>query len=195
MKRRDRRYGWARIAALAFFLLLMSAGAALAAEGSGGWRPTYDLVMRWVNFALLAFVIVKFSREPLKDFLQGRKQALSIQIKQMEEQHKEAAEQTKQVTRQLEESGAQLAEMKERIINLGVSSKERIIEDARQQGRNMLLESQRKVEGQILRARQKFRNELVDAAIDRVLEKLPQTISDDDRERMVKSFMTSLAVK
>lgn len=195
MKRRDRRYGWARIAALACLFVLLAAGAALAAEGSGGWRPTYDMVMRWVNFALLAFVIVKFSREPLKDFLQGRKQALSIQIKQMEEQHKEAAEQTKQVTRQLEESGAQLAELKERIINLGVSSKERIIEDARQQGRNMLLESQRKVEGQILRARQKFRNELVDAAIDRVLEKLPQTISDDDRERMVKNFMASLAVK
>jgi F-type H+-transporting ATPase subunit b len=195
MKRPDKRYGWALIAALAFFLMLLSAGAALAAEGSGGWRPTYDLVMRWVNFALLAFVIVKFSREPLKDFLQGRKQIVSIEIKRMEEQHKEALEHAKQATRQLEESGAQLVEMKERIINLGVSSKERIIEEARQQARNMLLESQRKVEGQILRARQKFRNELVDAAIDRVLEKLPQTISDDDRERMVKNFMASLAVK
>lgn len=195
MKRRDKRYGWARIATLAFFLTLLSAGAALAAEGSGGWRPTYDLVMRWFNFALLAFVIVKYSREPLKDFLQGRKQAFSIEIKQMEDQHQQAAAQARQVTRQLEESGAQLAEMKERIINLGVGSKERIIEEARQQGRNMLLESQRRVEGQILKARQKFRNELVDAAIDRVLENLPKTISDDDRERMVKNFMVSLAVE
>lgn len=195
MKRRDRHYGWARIAALACLFVLLAAGAALAAEGSGGWRPTYDLVMRWVNFALLAFVIVKFSREPLMDFLQGRKQAFSIEIQQLEAQHREAAEQAKQATRQLEEGGAQLAELKERIINLGVNSKERIIEDARQQGRNMLQESQRRVEGQILRARQKFRNELVDAAVDRVLEKLPKTISDDDRERMVKNFMASLAVE
>lgn len=195
MKRRDRHYGWARIAALVCLFVLLAAGAALAAEGSGGWRPTYDLVMRWVNFALLAFVIVKFSREPLMDFLQGRKQALSIEIQQLEAQHREAAEQAKQATRQLEEGGAQLAELKERIINLGINSKERIIEDARQQGRNMLQESQRRVEGQILRARQKFRNELVDAAVDRVLEKLPKTISDDDRERMVKNFMASLAVE
>jgi F-type H+-transporting ATPase subunit b len=195
MKRRDKRYGWARVTALAFFLMLLSAGAVLAAEGSGGWRPTYDLVMRWVNFALLAFVIVKFSRQPLKDFLQGRKQALSIEIKQMEAQHKEAAEQTKQATRQLEESSAQLAELKERIISQGVNSKERIIEEARQQGRNLLLESQRRIEGQILRARQRFRNELVDAAVDRALEILPKTISDTDKERMVKDFMASLAVK
>jgi F-type H+-transporting ATPase subunit b len=193
MKCRDKRCGWARIAALAFFLMLLWAGAALAAEEAGGWRPTYDLVMRWVNFALLAFVIVKFSREPLNDFLQGRKMALSIEIQKMEDQHRAAAEQAKQASRQLEESSAQLAEMKERIINLGVNSKERIIEEARQQARNMLLESQRKVEGQILRARQKFRNELVDAAIDRVLEKLPETINDVDRERMVKAFVASLA--
>ncbi len=193
MKCRDKRWGWARIAALAFFLMLLWAGAALAAEEAGGWRPTYDLVMRWVNFGLLAFVIVKFSRQPLRDFLQSRKMALSIEIQRIEEQRQQAAEQAKQVSRQLEESGAQLAEMKERIINLGVSSKERIIEEARQQARNMLLESQRKVEGQILRARQKFRNELVDAAIDRVLEKLPETINDADRERMVKAFVANLA--
>ncbi|MFY9942674.1 MAG: ATP synthase F0 subunit B [Desulfobacterales bacterium] len=195
MKRRFARYGWARIAALVCLLLLLPAGAALAAEDGGGWRATYDLVMRWFNFGLLAFIIVKFSRQPLKDFLQGRKYEVSLEIKQIEEQHREAAEQTKQATRQLEESSAQLAELKERIISQGVTSKERIIEEARQQGRNLLVESQRRIEGQILRARQRFRNELVDAAVDRALERLPKTISDTDKKRMVKDFMTSLAVK
>jgi F-type H+-transporting ATPase subunit b len=193
MKCRDKRCGWARIAALAFFLMLLWAGAALAAEEAGGWRPTYDLVMRWVNFALLAFVIVKFSRKPLNDFLQGRKMALSIEIQRIEEQRQQAAEQAKAAARRLEESRDQLELLKERIVSQGVSAKERIIADARQQGRNIMEESQRRIGGQILRARQKFRNELVDAAIDRVLEKLPETINDADRERMVKAFVASLA--
>ncbi|MFO7494502.1 MAG: ATP synthase F0 subunit B [Desulfobacterales bacterium] len=195
MTRRYARYRWARLAVLVCLCLLVPAGAALAAEGNGGWRKTYDLVMLWFNFGLLAFVIVKFSRQPLKDFLHGRKYELSLEIKRIEEQRLEAAEQAKEATRQLEESGAQLDLVKERIISQGVNSKERIIEEARQQGRNLMQESQRRIEGHILRARQKFRSELVDAAIDLALEKLPKTISDADKKRMVQDFMSSLTVK
>lgn len=195
MKRRYARYGWARIALLVCLCLLLSAGAALAAEGNGGWRPTYDLAMRWFNFSLLAFVIVKFSRKPLMDFLNGRKYELSIEIKRIEEQRKEASDQARQVTRELEESSVKLVELKERIISQGVNSKERIIEEARQQGRNMLQESQSRIEGHIFRARQKFRSELVDAAIDLAMEKLPKIISDTDKKRLVKDFMSSLTVK
>ncbi len=195
MKRRYARYGWVRIALLVCLCLLLSAGAALAAEGNGGWRPTYDLAMRWFNFSLLAFVIVKFSRKPLQDFLNGRKYELSIEIKRIEEQRKEASDQARQVTRELEESSVKLVELKERIISQGVNSKERIIEEARQQGRNMLQESQSRIEGHIFRARQKFRSELVDAAIDLAMEKLPKIISDTDKKRLVKDFMSSLTVK
>ncbi len=42
---------------------------AMAAEASGDWRSTYDTVMMWINFGILAFVIVKFGREPMKDVL------------------------------------------------------------------------------------------------------------------------------
>jgi F-type H+-transporting ATPase subunit b len=195
MKRCYARYGWARIGVLVCLCLLLPAGAALAAEGNGGWRPTYDLAMRWFNFSLLAFVIVKFARKPLQDFLNGRKYELSIEIKRIEEEKKEASDQAQQVTRELEESSVKLAQLKERIISQGVNSKERIIAEARQQGRNLLQESQMRIEGHILRARQKFRSELVDAAIDLALEKLPKIISDTDEKRLVKDFMSSLAVK
>ena len=64
-------------------LFFLSAGAVevLAAEGGGGWRPTYDIIMRWVNFGILAFIFFKFARRPLKNFLSDKKNEISLQIK------------------------------------------------------------------------------------------------------------------
>lgn len=195
MKRWYLRYEMALILAVICLTLLLPAGEALASEGNGDWRATYDLVMRWVNFGILAFLLIKFSREPLQDFLKGRKHELAIEIKRVEEQKKEASDQVKQAERQLEESSVKLALVKQRMISQGVNIKERIIEEARQQGRNIMEESQRKISSQILKARQTFRSELVDAAIDRALEKLPKLISDADKERMVKDFLSHLSAK
>ena len=38
--------------------LHVAGGEVLAADGN--WRPVYDLVMRWVNFLILAFLLFKF---------------------------------------------------------------------------------------------------------------------------------------
>ena len=31
---------------------------ALAAEDTVGWRPVFDLVMRWLNFGIIVFILV-----------------------------------------------------------------------------------------------------------------------------------------
>ena len=67
-------------------VLISSSPDALAAETTNGWRPIFDLVMRWVNFVIIAFVLVKFGRKPIKDFLSNRRQAIDRQIKKYEHQ-------------------------------------------------------------------------------------------------------------
>lgn len=195
MKRWYLRYETAFVLGAVCISLLLPVREALAAEAGGDWRTTYDLVMRWVNFGILAFILIKFSREPLQDFLKGRKHELAIEINRVEEQKKEASAQLKQTERQLEESSVKLALVKQRMISQGAQIKERIIEDARQQSRNIMEESQRKISSQILKARQTFRSELVDAAIARALEKLPKVISDADKDQMVKDFLSHLSLK
>ena len=48
-----------------WLLLAESAG---AAEAAGDWRPMYDLILRYVNFIILAFLIIKYARKPLVNF-------------------------------------------------------------------------------------------------------------------------------
>ena len=68
------------------FFLLAGAVEVLAAEGGGGWRPTYDIIMKWVNFGILAFIFFKFARRPLKNFLSDKKNEISLQIKKLEDE-------------------------------------------------------------------------------------------------------------
>ena len=78
-------------------MLHLSAFDVLAAENSGGWRPIFDLAMRWINFLILAFLIIKFSRVPIKKFLAGKKQDIADEIGGLEAEKEE-------ILRQIDES-------------------------------------------------------------------------------------------
>ena len=49
----------------------------LAAEKSSSWRPMYDLVLRWINFGIIVFVVIKYAKTPIVNFLRGQKDKLA----------------------------------------------------------------------------------------------------------------------
>ena len=63
-------FRWLPFILLSLHLLAIPA---FAAGETGGWRSTYDEIMRWLNFGIFVLVIVKFARIPLANFLKGRK--------------------------------------------------------------------------------------------------------------------------
>ena len=69
-----------------FTLLCLNTPGAMAADRASDWRPTYDLVMKWVNFGLLAFILVKYLKDPLKEFFFGQKAMVARQIEKLEQE-------------------------------------------------------------------------------------------------------------
>jgi len=173
---------------LSFWLL--GPDVAGAAETSD-WRPTYDLVMRWLNFLILAFVIVKFGRRPLLDFLKGKQEEIGVQIERIEQKKEEIITAADAARRQLEESARQLEEIKQRIIDLGEKRKLEIIAEARQEGRHIMESARRKVEGTILQAKNRVRQEMIDQAVNIALERLPAEITAQDNEALFERFLVS----
>ena len=87
---------------------------ALAAEGSGGWRPIYDEVLLWLNFGILVFVFIKYGRAPLMNFLRGRKEKIAREIERIEEKKKQAAERAALEQKALEERKAKILAQKKK---------------------------------------------------------------------------------
>lgn len=178
-------------------LFFLSAGAVevLAAEGGGGWRPTYDIIMKWVNFSILAFIFFKFARRPLKNFLSNKKNEISLQIKKLEDEKDRLLQRVREAETKLEENVVRLEKLKERIVQTGERRKLEIIEDARQESRMIIESAKQKMEGRIIQARNRLRAEMVDAAAEMALDKLPGLVTEDDNRKLLEQFMVHTIAK
>ena len=169
--------------------LLVCCPDALAAEATEDWRPLFDLIMRWLNFAIIAFVLIKFTRKPIKDYLANRREEIDYQIKKYERQKDAATEKVQEATKILNESTDRFEQIKQRIIRDGEKRKEQIIEKAQQESRMLLEGTQRKIQNQIVEARNLIRSELIDSAIDLAAQRLPEEITADDEQKLIENYM------
>ncbi len=168
---------------------------ALAAETTKDWRPLFDLIMRWLNFAIIAFVLVKFGRKPIKDFLANRSEEIAYHIKKYEQQKEAAAEKVKEATKILNDSTDRFEQVKQRIIKDGETRKQQIIEKAQQESRMLLEGTQRKIQNQIVEARNLIRSELIDSAIALAEKRLPDEITSADEQKLIEHYMEMTAGK
>jgi F-type H+-transporting ATPase subunit b len=184
-------YGFVLIAVLA--ALSLSSVEALAAESANNWRSTFDLVMRWVNFGIIVFLLVKFGRKPIQDFLAGRRDAIDKQIKNYEQQKEAAEKQIEEATRMLKDSTIRFENIKRRIIEEGEKKKQQIIDDARQESEILLTSARHKINNQIAEARNLIRAEMIESAITLAEQRLPEEITTADEQKLIDQFMQSTA--
>ncbi len=164
---------------------------AFAAEKTSNWRPTYDLIMRWVNFGIIVFVLNRYAKTPLKNFLRSKKEDLSREIEELEEKKEDANAKIQEIQKTIEESDVRFADLKKRIVQQGEREKLKIVESTQQQSRVMLEDAHRRIDASILQARNTIKDELIDVAIDLAMERLPQAITAVDNEKFVNAYLSS----
>jgi len=175
------------------FSVLIFCGNAYASEtAAAGWRPTYDLVMMWINFLILAFLAFKFGKAPIVQFLEGRKLEISQEIGRIEKQKNKITSKAEQALKTLDESDIHLAQLKKRIVEQGEKKKHLIIKDAEQQCRFMMETVQHKIENHIKQAEATFRTELIDAATDRALQILPEKVTMEDNQKILNNYFEGM---
>ena len=178
------------ILAVVIGILLLGTEAS-AADNSGDWRPVFDLVMRWLNFGIIVFILVKYARTPIKDFLLSRREEVAREIEMVEEKKEEANKKIQDAARMLDESEVRFARVKERIIKEGETKKQKLIEDAQQESKILLESAMKKIDNQLLDAQKAFKSELVDTAISLAMKRLPDEITSEDNQNFTNQFLAS----
>ena len=175
--------------------IILTAIDVFAAENASNWRSSFDLVMMWVNFGIFAFIIVKYSRKPIANFLKGQKEKVDLNINRIEEKKETISAEVRAANDTLNENKMRMEMLKERIILEGERRKQEIIEDALAESRIMLKEAKRKIDDQILQAHKAFRAELVDMAVSLAVKKLPAEITSADHQKFVEQYLTGILPK
>ena len=173
-------------------ILLFRSSEVLAAESPVDWRPIYDEVLLWINFGIIVFVFVKYGKTPLMNFLRGRKEKLAQEIKQIEEEKEKVADKIRETSKMLEDSNIRFVELKDKIVKQGEKRKQEIIEEAKQHSKIILEGAQQKIDNQIIKAKNRFKTKLVDAAIALAIKKLPAEIAEADNDKLLNQYLTSL---
>ncbi len=181
--------------AFVFLSFLLFASYAFAGEEAGNWRATYDIIMMWVNFGILAFVIIKFGKEPVMNFLKSQKDEVAFTINEIEDEKKKVEAEIAKVKQKLADRDVYFKELKKRTIKRGELEKQKIIDEANEQTRIMMEMAAKKIEYHIISAKKKFRDELIDMAIDLAAKKLPKEITEEDNQRMVEHYIMAALPK
>ncbi|MEE4358446.1 MAG: ATP synthase F0 subunit B [Desulfococcaceae bacterium] len=169
-------------------LMLLSEPEVFAGE-KGDWRPKYDLFMLWLNFGILAFIIVRFGKKPLMNFLHSQRDELAEEIGNLEKEKERMIAEINKTRQALKDSDAHFAELKEKIIRQGEQRKEEIIRQASEQSEIMMEIAKQKIGNRILVAQREFKEELVDTAFDAALERLPKEMTDADNDKLVRQYL------
>ena len=184
---------WLATACTLGFLLMATEG--LAAGNANNWRPTYDLVLMWVNFGIFAFILVKYSRKPLVNFLKGQKEKVDLNITRIEEKKEAISAEVRVANDALDESKMRMQKLKERIVLQGERRKQEIIENAQQESKILLESTMKKIETQLIDAKRAFKSELVDTAISLAMKRLPDEITTEDNQKFTDQFLTNASAK
>lgn len=183
-------YMWACFA----FMLVMMSSIAMAGEAQE-WRPTYDLILRWVNFLILVAVIVKYAREPVRSFLNQQKADVASQIETLSTEKQNIFEEIQAAKEQATEREIRLKELQDRLISQGEAKKQQIIEQARQQSVVMIEETRKKMETRISQVKNQLKMELADLAFEQAEKKLPEIITESDNQRLLTFYMEGMQAK
>lgn len=175
--------------------LFLSGSDALAAENAENWRAIYDLVMRWVNFAIFAILLVKFAKTPIKNFLSDRKGQIEKRIEAYEQQKEAVQEKVAESQKMLADSQVRFDKIKQTIIEGGERRKQEIIEDAQRESQMLLEATRHKIEHQIREARDTIRTEMIESAIALAEKTLVAEITAADQQKLTDHFLASMGGK
>lgn len=177
---------------MGFVILHLLGLEALASETGSGWRSGYDLIMMWLNFAILVIVFIKYGKNPIKGFFKDQRENISRMIGDIEAQKEANFAQIQQTQQLMQHSSERFEGIKEKIIGEGQARKQDIIESARRESQLMMDQANFWIERQVLQAKQKLKSELVDEAFGHALQRLPQALTPEDKQKFINRYLAEL---
>ncbi len=188
-----KRYHWICLAVVLAVVLL--AVPAWAAEELPEWRKTWDMVWRVLNFLILAGLIVKFGRQPMKAFLAGQRDSLAEKIQEMEEAKAEAEADLKEIESRIAGLTDELSKFEETVASQAAKDREDIMASAEFEAKVILERTTRQSEMALEQARKDMTAELVEMAGTDAVEMVQAAINSDDLSRLVSEFSSQVMAK
>ena len=172
--------------------LALSALAAEEHEGTSSFKKTWMKIWEVLNFLILAFIVFKLLRDPVKNFFQSRAEMFREKIAEAEGASLEAERELKEVEGRFEMLDEEIQRLQQTITEQGERQRDKIISDAKQAAEYMLEKAKIESDMMIREARLRLRREVTDEAVSLAEKSIKKEIGKEDQERLVDEYLQNL---
>jgi F-type H+-transporting ATPase subunit b len=163
-----------------------------AAEATSEGRKLWKLIMRWVNFGILAFFIVKYGKAPLMKFLYGERDKIKAKLDEVNDEVSQSKALMDEESQKLKDIDVYIEQIRKDIIDMGNREKAAIIDEAKKSAQNMIKEAKKESDTRLGGAKKMLNDDLVEQAVELAKERLQEAFTDQDNENTINGFMGSL---
>jgi len=174
---------------------LMFAAIAFAEEAAhGGHEETMTFMGDWlprlVNFAIIASVVVYFSRKPIRDFFANRTAEIAKAMQDSNDARERAVAALADLERKIKEMEAETGRMVADAQARGEKDKKALVEEGRKVAQDVEAQVKQGIESELHKAKSALAAEASLLALDLAEGRIKQKINTQDHERIVKEYIT-----
>lgn len=172
-----------------FPVLGLSLFAAVPAFAAGDGGEGGHVFWEVANLLLLIAALIFFTRKSVTGFLKNRRDQVAENLSASEALLKESETRLAELTRKSGNLDEELVEIRRETAERAEREAQEIVADARETAARIEQDAAGAVDRELLRARQKLRDEASQLAIELAAERLKTDVTDSDRSRLVDEFI------
>ncbi len=155
----------------------------------GDWLP------RLVNFAIIAAIVIYFSRKPVRDFFKNRSAEIAKAMRESQEARERAAAALAEMERKIKELEAETARMVADAKERGEKDRQALVDEGKKVAADVQAQVKQGIDIEVQKAKAALAVEAAQLSVDLAEGKIKKTINDQDQERIVKEYISKVGGK
>jgi F-type H+-transporting ATPase subunit b len=163
-----------------------------AEEAPSLFRTIWDTAWRFINFFILVYVIVRFGRKPLKDFISQQAEQKESEIRQAQAMKAQAQADYQEAETKLADMESTIRDLEKHMYESAERLKRDMLAEAEQNARQILDSSKEVAASKMRTAQANLKREMAEMVIAEAEKIIRQHISEDDQDRLIDEYVTQL---
>jgi F-type H+-transporting ATPase subunit b len=157
-----------------------------------GGESLLSWVFKFVNFAVLVGILIKFAGKPLKDYLQNRRNTIKTKIEEANRTVQEAEALKAQYERKLSQLDDEMEAFKKAVIEEAEKEKQKIVDEATEFASRIREQARIAYEQELKDAMSTIKEEIARLTMERAERLIAQKLTKEDHNKMVGDFIEKL---
>ncbi len=152
----------------------------------------WSLLFQVINFAVLVAILYKFAFKPITKALQDRADGIKKSLDDAKAANEEAERRLKEYSDKLAAAQKEGDALRDKARQQAQAEEQQIAARAREEAAHMVEQAKKDIEGEVKKARQALREEVVNISLQVTEKILEKKIETEDHKRLVNEYISKM---